>query len=85
MSIRLQLRYFASLREAIGLSTESWVSEAETVGQLRGELMARGEPYATALRRERLLRASINQALCAESAPLVDGAEVAFFPPVTGG
>jgi molybdopterin synthase sulfur carrier subunit len=28
---------------------------------------------------------AINQVMCQESATLLDGAEVAFFPPVTGG
>ena len=35
--------------------------------------------------RERLLRCALQQRLCDESQPLTDGAEVAFFPPVTGG
>lgn len=85
MTAQLQLRYFASLREAMGCSSETWVTEVLTVGQLRDELIARGEPYATALRRDRLMRASINHAVCDETAALIDGAEVAFFPPVTGG
>ena len=31
------------------------------------------------------LRSALDQALCDESAPVREGAELAFFPPVTGG
>jgi molybdopterin synthase sulfur carrier subunit len=31
------------------------------------------------------VRASLNQVMVDETAPLAPGAEVAFFPPVTGG
>lgn len=83
--MKLHLRYFASLREALGTGAEEWSSQAGTVGDLRDELIARGGCYAEALARSRTLRASVNQVLVAESAALSDGAEVAFFPPVTGG
>jgi len=52
---------------------------------LRDQLIARGEPHAGALARGRALRAALNQTMCAETAELAPGAEVAFFPPVTGG
>jgi molybdopterin synthase sulfur carrier subunit len=41
--------------------------------------------HARALAPGRAVRVAIDQALAAESAPLHEGAEVAFFPPVTGG
>jgi len=31
------------------------------------------------------LRCALNQTLCAETEAVTEGAEVAFFPPVTGG
>ena len=40
---------------------------------------------AEMLARGRALRAALNQTMCAETAEIADGAEVAFFPPVTGG
>ena len=83
--MKLQLRYFASLRETLDTGAEEWMSQAGTVGQLRDELIARGGMYAEALARGRAVRASLNQVLCDDSAPLAEGAEVAFFPPVTGG
>ena len=38
-----------------------------------------------ALARDKLVRLALDQAMADESAALHDGAEVAFFPPVTGG
>ena len=61
------------------------VAAGDTVGALREQLIARGAPHAAALARGRALRCALDQALCDESTPLHDGAEVAFFPPVTGG
>jgi molybdopterin synthase sulfur carrier subunit len=73
------------LREALG-SGESLVVEAgATVGSVRDALIARGGAHASALARGRALRSALNQTLCDESVPVADGAEVAFFPPVTGG
>ena len=47
--------------------------------------IARGGAHAEALARGRAVRVSMNQTMADESAALSDGAEVAFFPPVTGG
>ena len=83
--MRVQLRFFASLREALGASEEIQLPEASTVGALRDLLLARGGRHAELLARSRAVRCALNQVLCDESAALSDGAEVAFFPPVTGG
>ena len=83
--MKLSLRYFASLRELIGTGSETIETQAATLGALRDELIARGGAYAEALGRERVVRAALNQTMSDESAPVVDGAEVGFFPPVTGG
>jgi sulfur-carrier protein len=83
--MKIQLRYFASIREAIGTGSEAFESGAATVGALRDELIARGGAHAEALARGRAVRVSLNQTMADESAALTDGAEVAFFPPVTGG
>lgn len=81
----ITVRYFASLREALGGSeTLAWQQDL-TLGLLRDQLLARGEPHATALARTRALRCALNQQVAKEDAPIPDGAEVAFFPPVTGG
>jgi molybdopterin synthase sulfur carrier subunit len=81
----VQLRFFASLREALGASDTLSLPEGANVGQARDALIARGAPFDTALARGRALRAALNQTLCDESAPLKAGDELAFFPPVTGG
>jgi molybdopterin synthase sulfur carrier subunit len=83
--LTVQVKYFASLREAIGPGEVVPVPRGSTVGALRDELIDRGEPYAGVLGRERAVRAALDQRLCAETEPLHEGAEVAFFPPVTGG
>lgn len=83
--MKIQLRYFASIREAIGAGSETVETAAATLAALRDELIARGGAHAEALARGRAVRVSLNQTMADESAVLTDGAEVAFFPPVTGG
>ena len=85
MNMQIHIRYFASLRESLGAGETLTLEAPLTVGQLRDQLIARGEPHAGALARGRALRAALNQTMCAETAALTPGAEVAFFPPVTGG
>jgi molybdopterin synthase sulfur carrier subunit len=81
----LSIRYFASIREAIGLSQESVETSATTLGGVRDELIARGGAYAQSLAHGKAVRMALNQVMVDESAALSEGAEVAFFPPVTGG
>jgi len=83
--MKVTVRYFASVREAIGQGSEPVQTRAATVGALRDELVARGGAYAQALARDRAVRAALDQTMCADTAALADGCEVAFFPPVTGG
>lgn len=82
---RITVRYFASIREAIGTGSESLETAAATAGALRDELIARGGAHAESLARGRAVRVAVNQILGDDRAALTDGAEVAFFPPVTGG
>ena len=81
----ITLRYFASIREAVGQSTEQLVTTAPTLAALRDELIARGGVWATGLARGRAVRVALNQTMSDEATPLPAQAEVAFFPPVTGG
>ena len=83
--MKVRLRYFASVREAVGRGSEERATTAATLRALREELVAAGEPYAQALGGGRAVRMALDQVMAAEDAPLRDGAEVAFFPPVTGG
>jgi molybdopterin synthase sulfur carrier subunit len=83
--MKVQIKYFASIREAIGRGSEEWETGAATLTQLRAELLARGGAYAEALAPGRALRMALNQVMADETAALAEGSEVAFFPPVTGG
>ena len=83
--MQVQVKYFAAIREALSLSGETVQTHATTLGGLRDELIARGDAYAQALARGKAVRVALNQVMQDESAPLKDGCEVAFFPPVTGG
>jgi molybdopterin synthase sulfur carrier subunit len=83
--MKIQLRYFASVREALGRGSEERDTRATTLAQLRDELTAEGEPYAQALAPGRAVRMALDQVMVPDDAPLRDGCEVAFFPPVTGG
>lgn len=81
----IHVRYFASLREALGASETVDFEAGLTLQQLRDQLIARGGAHAQALARGRALRCALNQVMADEATPVPDGAEVAFFPPVTGG
>lgn len=83
--MQVHVRYFAAIREALGTGGETVHTRAATLGALRAELVARGEPHASALAPGRAVRMALDQVLADPQAPLRDGAEVAFFPPVTGG
>ena len=83
--MKVTVRYFASVREALGTGTESVETRAADLGALRDELIARGEPHASALARGKAVRMALDQVMSAEGAALREGQEVAFFPPVTGG
>jgi molybdopterin synthase sulfur carrier subunit len=83
--MKLTVRYFASLREALGAAEVVELAVGGTIGQLRDQLMAGSPAHATALARGRAVRCALNQTMCDESSLLHEGAEVAFFPPVTGG
>jgi molybdopterin synthase sulfur carrier subunit len=81
----ITVRYFASLRERLGAAETVSVAAGTTLGQLRDALIARGGAHADALARGRAVRCALNQLMADEATPVPAGAEVAFFPPVTGG
>jgi molybdopterin synthase sulfur carrier subunit len=83
--MKLEIRYFASLRETLGLSSETIETQALDVAALRSELIARGGTYAEVLAAGRAVRVAVNQVMAQDSTVLMDHCEVGFFPPVTGG
>jgi molybdopterin synthase sulfur carrier subunit len=83
----VNLLYFAWLRQKIGRSEEQLdlPDGVTTVGALAEHLASRGEGYAQAFGDAARLRAAVNREHVPFDAPVADGDEVAFFPPVTGG
>jgi sulfur-carrier protein len=83
----VKIRYFASMRERIGLAEEEIAppSEVATVGDLMLWLSRRGEGYASAFTDAAKVRAALDQTHARRDTPLGSAREVAFFPPMTGG
>jgi molybdopterin synthase sulfur carrier subunit len=85
--MNINLRFFASVREALGVSQEaaSLPAGVSTVGAVRDFLHGRGGAWADAMAHDRSLRMAYNQVMCGPATEITEGCEVAFFPPVTGG
>lgn len=85
--MEITLRFFASVREALGTAQETLTLPpgVTTVGAVREHLMERGGEWKTALAADRPLRTAFNHVMCPADTPVEAGGEVAFFPPVTGG
>jgi len=83
--MRVNIKYFASIRESVGAGSEQLETAATTLGALRDELIARGGAHAESLSRSRAVRVALDQMMSEEGVALCEGCEVAFFPPVTGG
>ena len=79
--------YFARLREVLGTGSEQIAlpQGVRDLDGLRALLVARGGAWAAELAGNKALRAAVNQNMASGGAPVADGDEVAFFPPVTGG
>jgi len=85
--MQLTLRYFASLREALGLSHEQ-ITAAGTPANVHDVLVLlrqRGGAWAETLADGNAFRVAVDQRMGTLASPVHPGAEVAFFPPVTGG
>jgi molybdopterin synthase sulfur carrier subunit len=83
--VKVRVRYFASVREALGSEDQLEVPVGATVGAVRDALIAKDAAHAAALGRGRAVRSALDHVLCEEGALVAEGAEVGFFPPVTGG
>ena len=81
------LRYFAWVREKLGLAEERVQLPAgvQTIAELMAWLQTRGPEYARAFERADVIRAAIDQTHVKANASLANASEIAFFPPVTGG
>ncbi|HJX57285.1 MAG TPA: molybdopterin converting factor subunit 1 [Thiobacillus sp.] len=83
--MKLRVLYFARLRERFGLSDETLEFAGATAADLVAHLQARGGAWAEELAAGRAFRVAVNQDIVTLDAALPDNAEVAIFPPVTGG
>ena len=83
--MNVNILYFASLREQLGTAQETLTTEAATVGALLEELCSRGPQWQQALCDNPHLQMAVDQTVAHRDTSLRDGAEVAYFPPVTGG
>lgn len=85
--MKLNLVYFAWLKQSIGMGSESVEvpPDVASVEQLRLWLRNRGGGHGEAFGKDAVLRAAVNKAVVGDDHALKDGDEVAFFPPFTGG
>ncbi len=83
--MKLDVVYFAWVRERIGIPRETIETEATDVAALIEELKTREDRYALAFSDLAGLRVAVNQELTGLDAALAGAREVAFFPPMTGG
>lgn len=83
--MKLRVLYFARLRERFGVTEEAIEFAGLSVADLIATLQARGGVWAEELAAGRAFRVAVNQDVVALDASIPDVAEVAIFPPVTGG
>ena len=83
----MKVRYFAWVRERVGKAEEEIDPPAAiaTVGELVAWLAEKGEGYAYAFENPKVIRAAIDRNHVRADARIAGAAEVAFFPPMTGG
>lgn len=82
----IKVLYFARYKDALDRGEESleFNDEIATVSSLQNHLCTRGQTWQSTVGDSRTLVA-VNQEISQLEAPIKDGDEVAFFPPVTGG
>jgi len=83
--MKLHVLYFARLRERFGLAEETLEFDGATAADVVAHLQARGGVWAEELDGSRAFRVAVNQDIVALDTVLPEHAEVAIFPPVTGG
>jgi molybdopterin synthase sulfur carrier subunit len=82
----IRVLYFARLRDVFACESEELpVPNPATVAALIATLAARGGVWAEELSGNKIFRVAINQEMAQLSDLIPSAAEVAIFPPVTGG
>ena len=79
--MQVRVLYFASLRDAAGIAGEALETQVPDLRALYGQLQAR---HGFAMPVERL-RVAVDGAFADWDAAPVQGSEIAFIPPVSGG
>lgn len=83
--MKLELLYFAQLRESFGIQQEELECQVDTVQDLIHHLSLRGGRWKEELTGDQPLKVAVDQQMVSPSFMLRSGSEVAFFRPVTGG
>ncbi len=85
--MKIRVLYFASLRERLGLAGEEIEAPegVQTCADVRAWLRGRDGVWADALAEGTNVRIALNQRVARAETAVEEGAELAFFPPVTGG
>ena len=80
----MKLLFFGSLAETIGREIELPVEPGTLVAQVREQLIAR-HPAAASQLEPTAARACLDDVVVSDETPVPGGAELAFFPPLSGG
>jgi molybdopterin synthase sulfur carrier subunit len=81
MSMRIEILYFAALRDAAGIASEQLETDAADLSALYADVRVR---HAFAFP-QRQLRVAVDGAFARWDDALLAGSTVAFIPPVSGG
>jgi len=83
----MNILYFASIREHIGVSSETIPHQAgiDNVNELLIYLSSKGNNYKMAFSQVDLVRVAINNEYVGLEHKVYPTDEIAFFPPMTGG
>ncbi len=82
----LNILYFAKLADELGCKQETLTISAPeiTLTTLKAQLSTRGDAWQTQLNAP-TTRCAVNQVLVNDNTVVSADAEIAFFPPITGG
>jgi len=84
--VTVKIVFFASLREKLGVnSVDLQISDSSSVSSLISQLADQHSAEWLAILTAVNIRIAVNQNIISEDIGVIDGDEVAFFPPVTGG
>jgi len=83
----MRILYFAWLREKIGTGEETLdlPPQVRTAGELVAWLKTRDAGHAAAFADPKLIRCAVDLEFATADTRILGAAEIAFFPPVTGG